>query len=160
MGYDVRTIANEFIRLASEAGHRLTNMQLQKLVYIAHGYSLAILNRPLIKQRVEAWRYGPVIPALYEALRQYGSGYVTEPISFLGGEVLPDAERTLIATVANAYSRFSGPQLATMTHRVGTPWHQVYNPHASFNNDEIPDPLIEAHYNSLLNARAGIAAQG
>src|SRR5687768_4006741 len=79
--HDARNVANEFLRQAKERGTKLTNMELQKLVYIAHGYSLAILDRPLIKQYVEAWRYGPVIPDLYHALRQYRSGDVTELIN-------------------------------------------------------------------------------
>ena len=158
MAYDARTIANEFLKIANQSGRKLTNMQLQKLVYIAHGYSLAILHKPLVRQKVEAWRYGPVIPVLYEALRQYGSGYVTEAINFLPNEKLSETDHTLMVTVSNAYSRFSGTQLATMTHRENTPWHEVYNPHAFFNNSDIPDPLIEAHYTTLLNERAGINA--
>lgn len=155
MGHDVRAIANEFIKIARESGRRLTNMQLQKLVYIAHGYNLAILHRPLIKQSVEAWRYGPVIPALYNALRQYGAGYVTETINTFPSEQLSDTDRALIAAVASAYSGFSGTQLATMTHRDNTPWHQVYDPQAQFNNNDIPNSLIEAHYTTLLDERAG-----
>jgi len=156
MGYDARTVANEFIRIAREAGRNLTNMQLQKLVYIAHGYSLAILHQPLLKQRAEAWRYGPVIPVLYNALRQYGAGYVTEPINLIASEKLSETDRALIAAVSNAYSKFSGTQLATMTHRENTPWQEVYDPQATFNNNDIPNALIEAHYTTLLNERAGI----
>ena len=143
--------------MAQASGRPLTNMQLQKLVYIAHGYSLAILHRPLILQSVEAWQYGPVIRVLYDALREYGAGVVREPIERAPKESLSETDRTLIATVLNAYGRFSGPQLSTMTHREDTPWREVYNPHAVFNNDPIRDELIEQHYTKLLNERAGIA---
>jgi uncharacterized phage-associated protein len=158
IGYDARTIANEFLRVAKEAGRNLTNMQLQKLVYIAHGYTLAILNKPLVRQSVEAWRYGPVIADLYHALRQYGSGVVTAPIPMLGKEPLSETDRALVKAVISAYGRFSGPQLSTMTHRDGTPWRQVYQPNAFLNNDVIDDALIKQHYLTLLNERAGIQA--
>lgn len=154
--YDARTVANELLRLARESGRPLTNMQLQKLVYIAHGYSLAILHRPLIKQGVEAWQYGPVIRDLYDALRAYGAGVVREPIEKLSKESVSETDRVLLAKVLNAYGRFSGPQLSTMTHREGTPWREVYDPHAFFNNDQIPDELIQKHYTKLLNERVGI----
>lgn len=156
MAYDARSVANEFLKLAQDAGRALTNMQLQKLVYIAHGYSLAILHRPLIKQAVQAWKFGPVVDVLYESLRQYGAGVVREPIEDAPREKFSEEDRALIASVLNAYGRFSGPQLSTMTHREGTPWREVYNPHAFFNNDQIPSRLIEQHYTKLLNERAGI----
>jgi uncharacterized phage-associated protein len=155
MAYDARTIANEFLKIADNAGRKLTNMQLQKLVYIAHGYTLAILHDPLIDQSVEAWRYGPVIEALYKTLRQYGAGQVTDPIPTPFKEQVPEDARAIISTVYEAYSRFSGPQLSTMTHKAGTPWAQVYDPKAFYNQD-IPNPLIERYYVDLLNDRRGI----
>ncbi|HBB95389.1 MAG TPA: hypothetical protein DC054_08350 [Blastocatellia bacterium] len=156
MAYDARSVANELVRIAGAKGRTLTNMQLQKLVYIAHGYSLAILQKPLIKQIVEAWRYGPVVPDLYHALRQYGNGVVNSPINILPAEELSETDKALLASVESAYGRFTGPQLSTMTHREGTPWREVYRPNAFFNNDVIPDSLIKEHYVRLLNERAGI----
>lgn len=152
--YDARSVANEFLRQAGD--HRLSNMKLQKLVYIAHGYSLAILHKPLIKQCVEAWKYGPVVADLYHALRQYKAGNVTEPINILPAEQLSETDRALVSSVLNAYGRFSGTQLSTMTHKEGTPWREVFQPNAFFNNDVIPDPLIKEHYIRLLHERAGI----
>lgn len=156
--YDARSVANELLRIAKSRGLALTNMQVQKIVYIAHGYSLAILHRSLVRQTIEAWRYGPVIPDLYHALRRYGAGIVNEPIPIINMDKLTETDRKLLATVLDAYGRFSGPQLSTMTHRDGTPWREVYQPNASFNNDIIQPQLIERHYTELLNARAGIAA--
>lgn len=156
MAYDARNVANQFLRLARANGRVLTNMQLQKLVYIAHGYSLAILHKPLIRQSAQAWRYGPVIPDLYQALRQYGAGVVTKPIELGHSEELSETDQELLVAVTAAYGRFTGPQLSTMTHRAGTPWKHVYQPDASFNNDAIPNTLIEKHYTTLLDERAGI----
>lgn len=158
MAYDARSVANEFLKQAQQNGQTLTNMQLQKLVYIAHGYSLAILHKPLIKQNVEAWRFGPVIPDLYHALRQYGAGVVTQPINLFPAEQPSETDRVLVTNVLNAYGRFSGTQLSTMTHKEGTPWREIYQPNALFNDDVIPDSLIESHYAKLLNERAGIKA--
>jgi len=154
--YDARSVANEFLKVAASNGRVLTNMQLQKLVYIAHGYSLAILDKPLIRQRVEAWRYGPVIEVLYHAFRQYGSSVVKRPVNIIPEEELSETDHALVSSVESAYSQFSGPQLSTMTHREGTPWREVYDPGASFHNDTISDPLIKKHYVALLHERAGI----
>lgn len=156
MAYDSRSVANEFLRLANNAGRTLTNMQVQKLVYIAHGYSLAILNKPLIDDRVEAWRYGPVIRPLYDSLRQYGAGVVSEPIKDAPKESTSETDRALIARVLNAYGRYSGNQLSTITHREDGPWREIYQPNAFFNNDTIPDDVIKRHYQKLLHERAEI----
>lgn len=66
-----QTIANIFLEIAKEEGKKLTNMQVQKLVYFAHGWYLAFTDNALIDENVEAWTYGPVIPSVYEALQQY-----------------------------------------------------------------------------------------
>jgi uncharacterized phage-associated protein len=55
-------------------------MQLQKLVYIAHGWNLAINGTPLTSDIPAAWDYGPVYRDLFEALRAYGSNPVTQEI--------------------------------------------------------------------------------
>lgn len=154
MGYDARIVANEFLRIARNNGRTLTNMQVQKLVYIAHGYALAIYGPALVNQIVEAWRYGPVIPTLYTALREYGAGVVTGPVATLSRDSISDAHRSLLSTVHSAYGRFSGPQLSTMTHKAGTPWAEVYRPNV--NNIEIPNDLIRRYYRRLLDEREGI----
>ncbi len=154
--YDARTVANEFIRLASQSGKPLTNMQIQKLVYIAHGYCLAIFNHPLINEQVQAWRYGPVIPELYYALRQYGAGFVPQPLPVESMEGLSPQDQTLIETVFNAYRRFNGAQLSTMTHQPDSPWKQVYDPRADFHSEVINNNLIKNYYAKLLHERAAI----
>lgn len=156
MPYNAITVANEFLRAAWASSRDLTNMQLQKLVYIAHGYSLALTGDPLIKQAVEAWRYGPVVPDLYNALRRYGAGTVTDQINILPREEVSTTYRALIDVVDDAYSKFSGPQLSTLTHRAGTPWREIFDPNAAFTNETIPNRLIKQHYLTLINERAGI----
>ena len=66
--HDSNKIANEFLRLAKESGQSLTPMQLLKLVFIAHGWMLGLYGEPLISDDVQAWKYGPVIPDLYQTL--------------------------------------------------------------------------------------------
>ena len=73
-------IANEFIRRAAAEGRALTQMQLQKLVYIAHGWNLAINGDKLTSDDPQAWDYGPVYRDLWNALRSYGRAPVTREI--------------------------------------------------------------------------------
>lgn len=150
------TIANEFLDLANEGNNPLTPMQLLKLVYIAHGWMLGIYNRPLVKDRVEAWQYGPVIPALYKQIRKYRSNPVSAKIKTgLGSkdDTLDDDERDIIRQVYDVYGEMSGPRLSRITHASGTPWDLTYEK-GSFGL-EISNDLIEDHYEQLAEQSAG-----
>ena len=75
------SIANYFIDLANEDNEPIRPLKLMKLVYIAYGYALALLNRSIIDYRfdkVEAWKFGPVIPSVYHSFKIYGKKPITE----------------------------------------------------------------------------------
>jgi uncharacterized phage-associated protein len=134
-------IANEFIRRAAAEKRALTQMQLQKLVYIAHGWNLAINGESLTHDDPQAWDYGPVYRDLWEALRTYGRTPVTREIR--NGEYLVGAfdeerldaparaelsadERAIVDRVYHAYGRFHAFKLSALTHEPDTPWTEVY----------------------------------
>lgn len=150
-----RTIVNRFIELASNDDKLLTPMQLIKLTYIAHGFSLAIFNKPLIDESVEAWRYGPVIPSLYRDLKKYGSSGVADklPQAFFGAKTqgLDENNDKLIDIVYKKYGGLSGVKLSHLTHRKNTPWANMYVP--DHYGIEINDSLIKAHYSDLLRKK-------
>lgn len=151
MSHDAKAIANVFYKLARSEGKRLTNMQLQKLVYIAHGFNLAVLDEALFDDTVRAWEYGPVIPALYDELKQYGAGEVKARLLTRTPPVKEDdPEMKVIRAVWNAYGKYSGIELSAMTHKAGTPWHQMYEPGK---RNEIPNKVIKEYYRQLLNVR-------
>src|SRR5687768_9300066 len=78
--YNATSIANFFIQKGIEAGNPIDQMKVQKLVYFAHGWYLAITNQPLINEAIEAWRFGPVIPSLYHSLKHSGNQAITHTI--------------------------------------------------------------------------------
>lgn len=43
------SVANEFLKLSKEQGVDVTNMKLVKLMYIAQGLSLSLLERPIFE---------------------------------------------------------------------------------------------------------------
>ena len=59
---DAQTIADDILKLAKRRDLTLTPMQLVKLAYIAYGWYLAIYEKRLFDDRIEAWKYGPIIP--------------------------------------------------------------------------------------------------
>jgi uncharacterized phage-associated protein len=156
-----RAVANEFIHLAKADGRSLTPLQLIKLTYIAHGWMLALYGRPLIVDEVEAWKYGPVIPDLYQAMRRYGSAYVTKDLGTWGSRAasrLDETERGITHQVYRAYGEQNGVQLSRLTHQSGTPWYQTRN--ASGQNAVIANDLIAEHYRLLNDERRAKSTSG
>lgn len=146
------TVANQFIRLAKQDGKYLTPMQLLKLVYIAHGWSYGFFNEPLIDDDIEAWKYGPVIPALYQAIKKYGNTAITQDISypwFKSEDSLSENNAKVINFVYKKYGHFDGIQLSMLTHEQGTPWSEVFNPLSW--GDKIPNSIIHTHYKRLYH---------
>lgn len=148
--HDSKVVANHFLALAEEKKDTLTPMQLLKLVYIAHGWMLGLYGRPLIKDEVQAWQYGPVIPHLYNKIRHFKSNAVTGSLS-CDNETLDNEERSIVEQVYNIYGHLSGPHLSRLTHQIGSPWALTYRPGdfgAVISND-----VIEDHYQRRAAAK-------
>ena len=138
--------------LVARSGGRLTPLQVIKLTYIAHGYSLAINGEPLVDEAVEAWRHGPVVPSVYHRAKRCGGGRI-ERLLYSGArageadgaefERIPARGRAVLDAVLDEYGGFTGPELVGMTCGPGSPW-AGYCPGAA--PRKIPDGAIRAHY--------------
>lgn len=141
-----RTVAKYLLEKAHKRGLQLTPMQLLKLVYIAHGWMLGLYSRPLIKDDVEAWEYGPVVRDLYRAVKKYRHMPVQE-VPGAPDEVLDEREENLIDQVLDIYGDKHGLFLSSITHAPGTPWHTTW--HLDGKNGVISNDLIENHYATM-----------
>lgn len=150
---DSKAIANRFLELATAAGDTLTPMQLLKLVYIAHGWMLGLYGRPLIRDDVQAWQYGPVIPRLYNAVRRFRSQPVEGRIVGEDGPLTPEEDH-IVQQTYQLYGKYSGPALSRITHAPETPWAQTYR--AGEFGIPISNDLIEDHYQRLARQRGAI----
>lgn len=150
--YDVLTVADTILKIAKARGKVLTPMQLVKLTYIAHGWSLALRNKDLFRNRIEAWQYGPVIPDLYHATKMYGRNPIPPHAVGDAEHIRVDGDDMAFLTdVFGKYGHLDGITLSYLTHQAGTPWTQVYS--RGVRNAEIPDDLICQHYRELAGAR-------
>lgn len=157
MSYSAKAVANYFIALAKKRGEKLTPMKLQKLVYFAHGWHLALTEHPLIDEKVEAWQYGPVIPSLYHEFKSYGKGSISEPatdlddsLNFVVPELPVDSPadlyaKALIEKVFDVYGKYSGIQLSNLTHIKGSPWEQTWQPNLPKGTD-IDESIIKSYF--------------
>lgn len=156
-GHDSRALANQIIRFSSEQGRALTIMQLLKLAYFAHGWSLGLNDRPLSKHAVQAWQYGPVFPHVYKSLSGIGSRPIEEfIIDKKTGEPytgkFTEDEKGLIASVVGGYGDTHAFALSNITHQPGSPWDIVYKTQGAYS--EIPNELIKAYFKGLASDAA------
>ncbi len=111
-------VADYIIGFANEAGELITNLKLQKLLYYAQGYYLAIEGDKLFEDEIEAWVHGPVIPSVY---RQY-KDFRWQPIS---REVVTPAISEKVADFLNliieTFLPIDAYKLERMTHNE-SPW--------------------------------------
>lgn len=132
-------IANEFIRRALRDGKPITHMQLQKLVYFANGWNLAVSGEQLLEDLPEAWQFGPVYRRLYDALKRHGSDQLLAPIrqgadTPFADDDGPEAvaksliknEIEVIDKVWLEYGNYPAYKLSALTHAEGSPWAMAF----------------------------------
>lgn len=152
----VSAVANEFLDKSKE----ISVLKLVKLCYIAQGFSLAILDRPIFDDdKIVAWKYGPVIPSIYHEFKHFGKEGITSKSEYATlnddftlttetPELTDENDKKIIQIVWNMYRKFTGSELVTMTHKKGTPWDLVYRPNE---NEVIPNDLIRKYYKMLVD---------
>lgn len=150
-----KNIADDILKLAKRRARALTPMQLMKLTYIAYGWHLAMRNEKLFSDRIEAWKFGPVIPNLYQATKHFGRNQI--PLDLVADSPISRPElEVFLASIVDNYSQYDGIALSNLTHRAGTPWQKVYEPNVM--GIQIPDEFIREHYQQGLDARQSSAA--
>jgi uncharacterized phage-associated protein len=153
MNYQADAVANEFLvdRLGT-----ISPMKLQKLVYYAHAWSLALYDKPLVSERLEAWEFGPVWPSLYHEFKRFGNSpimrlavEIDEDLNEINPRVRDDDEtaKGLITKVWDLFGDLSAVQLSNMSHAENEPWVQVPKKRPGL---AIPDELTKRCFKSML----------
>ena len=112
--------------MASHSGWRLSNLELQKMLYIAHMFHLGIHETPLVSGDFEAWDLGPVHPILYHEVKRFGADPVTE-VNF-PGNIEEGTEQDLLSEAVDQLSKKTGGQLVEITHWEHGAWAKNYIP--------------------------------
>jgi uncharacterized phage-associated protein len=132
--HDPRIIANAVLTRAERVGRLLTNLDIQKLVYLLHGRFLTTAGRPLVTGEFSAWQYGPVHPVLYDAFKAHQEGPIDRPAlrydpvrrQFAPMALLadPEVEDLLDSTLPDLLG-IPTYALVQITHAEGTPWSKT-----------------------------------
>lgn len=155
MTFSAVEIAAYFVKRAIEEGSAITQMKVQKVVYFAHGYHLAKTGNPLIREKFQAWKFGPVVPAIYDAFKTYGS----QPIA-TGDYLLPNTISVKAALSVNRDLKESldgtwvitkeldALKLSAWSHEKNGPWAKYYV--EGVNDIDIDNNTIKEYFSEVL----------
>lgn len=123
--YPAQTIADYLLAKGAKRKEEndISNLKLQKLLYYAQGFSLALLGEPCFEDDIQRWTHGPVVPAVYAKYKSCGANILPSPIGFQVG-VIDARTRGVLDEVLEVYGQFSPWRLREMTHEEA-PWLSV-----------------------------------
>ena len=124
---------------------------------------LALFDRSALNprfDRVEAWKYGPVIPSVYHSFKCYGKDNIDKLTTVfvptddgkdfdVKTPMLEDESLQLACEAAlSNYGKYTGSRLVEMLHLKGTPWQRFY---IEGRNTEIPDEVTKDFFVALID---------
>ena len=130
----------------------MTTWKLQKLVYYCQVWSLVWDDRPLFREKVEAWANGPVVRELYEEHKTaFEIGHLTAGDS----NALDPLGKETVDTVLDFYGDKTGAWLRELTH-LESPWRDTRKraglKPGERGNAEIRQGDMMEYYEGLLEA--------
>lgn len=138
-------------------GESPSPMKLQKLCYYAKGYVLAEKQKSIFDENIEAWQHGPVVPDLYREHSSFGWRPINTEINENTQNLIVENEEIteVVNQVVEAYGRYDGAALSTMTHQED-PWIKARKniPIDAGSNEVISDKSMEDFFRKKLDEQA------
>lgn len=136
----------------------LSNLRLQKILYLAQMFYMGRHNGArLVDANFQAWDFGPVAPALYHKVKDFGARPITEIHEDIFGdyeETFPEARKfreedprkKTLDDICNKFLSWTPGQLVGITHWEKGAWAKYYQP--GLYSISIPDADIEGEYSA------------
>lgn len=114
--------AKYFIASFQRKNKAISNLKLQKLLYYAQAWHLALYDRPLFSDDIEAWVHGPVVRAVFREYKPFGWKPIQIDRAIV--QTFDEAEMDHLKEVARVYGKFDSIDLERMTHHEA-PWRDA-----------------------------------
>lgn len=124
----------------------ITNLKLQKILYLSHLYYLGREKEPLVNEKFEAWYYGPVEPLLYDKMKVFGNRPIRDAFFDITTKT-PCKEFYFIENQYNEISNKSTWDLVLLTHLKGGAWERYFEEDQK--HRKIPNEDISEEYNKF-----------
>lgn len=144
MAISAATGAKRFCELSDWS---MSNLELQKRLYLAHMTYMGRTSEPLVRESFEAWDLGPVVPNLYHRAKAFGSGPVGNVFHHVPSDLTP-GEEEVISGIFRATRHLTPGQLVAITHWERGAWANNYTPGARHN--VIPNSDIVNEYRARM----------
>ena len=147
-------VSNYFTNKAIEEKNPLTLMQALKLTYIAQGFHLSLEGEPFFKEKIEAWKHGPVVKELYDHLCEIRDedGISIKKEQDIKNVSFNEKQIDILDVVFGEYAKLGGWDLSVLTHKRGAPWQITY--YDKGKNCVIDLNLIEDHFKKIVGPRS------
>lgn len=140
-------IANFFIDYNAHCiDETITNLKLNKLLYFAQGYSLALYDKPLFSENIEAWQYGPVVANVYHKFKSNNKENIAHTYGKFSLDIYDSNTIEILLAVINDYGKYSSSKLIEITHEKDSPWDMVYSENV---NNIIPNNAIKEYFKNI-----------
>lgn len=133
----VEDVANYFLSKKS-----MSPKKLQKIVYYAYGWTLALLNEDikaldnrLFNEPIEAWVHGPVVPELYQKYKNYGWQNI-EKIDENQDELFSEDVKDVLSQVWEVYGGYTANELESISCNE-FPWKKARDGLAPFESSSV-----------------------
>lgn len=130
--YSALTIANYVILYSHSKNIEMNNLKLQKILYFLQGLYLVNYSDKLFNDNIEKWQYGPVVPEVYHAYKDYRSNNIklVEPeisskklnqgiqfkVKNFEQEMIARHDREFIKIIVDTLGNYSAFHLVDVTH--------------------------------------------
>ncbi len=98
-----------------------TYMKLQKIVYYAQAESLVHYSKPLFREKILAWRGGPVVRELFE---KHKGLKILSNINLGAADKLSMEQKACVNWAVEKYGNLDGDTLSHLTH-IERPWNEA-----------------------------------
>lgn len=114
-------------RICERGNWQVSNLALQKLLYIAHMVHMGRHGERLVNASFEAWDYGPVEPSVYHKVKVFGDRPVQNIFYSAPAAVASPEIETIDEACSHLLAKSPG-ELVAMTHWDKGAWAKNYRP--------------------------------
>lgn len=123
MRYTALDISQYVLKKCQDDNHPISNLQLQKILFFIQKDFIINHGEPLFDDDFEAWRFGPVIPSVYNRYCIFGAATIicTEVATTLSNQV-----KSIIDPIIKYRSSQDPWEMVRESHNAGGAWDSVY----------------------------------